>query len=412
MNILLGVTGGVAAYKAAELVRALQQRGVDVRVAMTASAEQFVRPLTFAALTGHPVLGSLWQPETQGSAADFAIEHIAIAQEIDALVIAPATANTLARLANGLADDLISTVYLATKAHVIVAPAMNVNMWNHPATQANLAILQQRGVQIVAPESGYLACGMTGGGRLAELETIAEAVVATLARTRDLTGETVLVTAGGTREPVDAVRFIGNRSSGKMGHAIAEEAASRGARVILVTASPLSATGCEIVRVNTASEMLDAVLGHLPEATIVMKAAAVADFRPVHSNTGKLRRGDGLTLELKPTEDILAEVVARRRAGTLVIGFAAEVDDAVANGRAKLLRKRVDALFVNDISRPGLGFDADDNAGWWLTPETTISLSALPKRELARRLLDLAMDRLRTSRKERLDCVASTVEIE
>ena len=240
MRVLLGVTGGIAAYKAAELVRLLQQRGIDVQVAMTPSAEEFVRPLTFAALTGHPVPGSLWQPATQSDSANFDIEHIAIAQEIDSLVIAPCTANTLAKLANGLADDLISTVYLATQAPVFIAPAMNVNMWNHPATQANLETLEARGAQIIAPESGYLACGMTGGGRLADLETIAEAIVTRLTRAQDLTGETILITAGGTREPIDAVRFLGNRSGGKMGHALAEEAASRGARVILVTASPPS----------------------------------------------------------------------------------------------------------------------------------------------------------------------------
>ena len=392
MKVLLGVTGGIAAYKAAELARALQQRGIDVRVAMTASAEEFVRPLTFAALTGHPVMGSLWQPDPQGSGPEFAIEHIAIAQEVDALVIAPATANMLARLANGLADDFISTVYLATQAPVIVAPAMNVNMWNHPATQANLRTLQQRGVQVIAPDSGYLACGMTGGGRLAEVETIADAVVARLTRQQDLRDETVLVTAGGTREPIDAVRFLSNRSSGKMGHAIAEEAASRGARVILVTASPLPAPGCEIVRVNTASEMLDAVLAHLPGATIVIKAAAVADFRPVHAESGKLRRGGRLTLELEPTDDILAAVVARRRANTLVIGFAAETEAAAANGRLKLERKGIDALFVNDVACLGLGFDAENNAGWWLTRDESVEFPVGSKRQIARKILDRAIE--------------------
>ena len=400
MKILLGVTGGIAAYKAAELVRALQQRGADVQVAMTASAEEFIRPLTFAALTGHPVLGSLWKPEPQAAADEFAIEHIAIAQEIDALVIAPATANTLAKLANGLADDLISTVYLATRAPVIVAPAMNVNMWSHAGTQANLRTLEQRGVQIVAPESGYLACGMTGGGRLAEVETIAGQVLSSLGHrlssfreaggpaALDLTSETLLVTAGGTREPIDGVRFIGNRSSGKMGHAIAEEAASRGARVILITASPLPATGCEIVRVDTASQMLEGVLAHLPDATIVIKAAAVADFRPIHTAPGKLRRGSGMTLVLEPTADILAAVVAARRPGTLVIGFAAEMEDAAANGRRKLERKGLDALFVNDVSHPGLGFDSDENAGWWLTADETIELPAGSKRQIAHQMLD------------------------
>ena len=391
MRVLLGVTGGIAAYKAAELVRLLQQRGIDVQVAMTASAEEFVRPLTFAALTGHQVLGSLWQPATQSDEPDFDIEHVTIAQQIDALVIAPCTANTLAKLANGLADDLLSTVYLATHAAVFIAPAMNVNMWNHPATQANLRSLESRGVHIIAPDSGYLACGMTGGGRLAELETIADAVVTRLTKIRDLQNETVLITAGGTREPIDAVRFLGNRSSGKMGHALAEEAASRGAKVILVTASPLPAVGCEIVRVSTTEEMLQAVLEHLPQATMVIGAAAVADFRPVTTAPGKLRRGANLTLELEPTPDILAHVITHRAPGTRVIAFAAETEDILANGRAKLLRKGADALFVNDVSNPAHGFDADHNAGFWITPAEAVELPQSSKRTLAGEILTRAL---------------------
>ena len=398
MRVLLGVTGGIAAYKAAELVRLLQQRGVDVQVAMTASAEEFVRPLTFAALTGHPVLGSLWQPATQTSEPDFDIEHITIAQQIDALVIAPCTANTLAKLANGLADDVLSTVYLATHAPVLIAPAMNVNMWNHPATQANVRALESRGVTFIAPDSGYLACGMTGGGRLADLETIVEAVLklpgapsqsapSIEVGSQDLHGETILITAGGTREPIDAVRFLGNRSSGKMGHALGEEAASRGAKVILVTASPLPATGCEIVRVSTTEDMLQAVLDHLPGATMVIGAAAVADFRPVTTAPGKLRRGANLTLELEPTPDILAQVITHRAAGTRVIAFAAETEDILANGRAKLLRKGADALFVNDVSNPAHGFDADHNAGFWITPAEAVELPQRPKRALAGEIL-------------------------
>jgi phosphopantothenoylcysteine decarboxylase/phosphopantothenate--cysteine ligase len=439
MKILLGVTGGIAAYKAAELVRALQQRGIDVQVAMTASAEEFIRPLTFAALTGHPVLGSLWQPDPASSEQNFDIEHIAIAQQIDALVIAPATANTLAKLAHGLADDLISTVYLATRAPVLIAPAMNVNMWDHPATQANLRTLEARGALIIPPGAGYLACGMTGAARLPDIETIAEAVFAKLTTPvvphssrlhrdewaghdlhsetiptsvlssfrkplglsfrgeaeesafRSLTGETILITAGGTREPIDQVRFLGNRSSGKMGHALAEEAVARRAKVILITASPLPAPpACQTIRVTTTAEMLAAVRSHLPSATMVIKAAAVADFRPASVVEGKLRRGGRLTLELEPTEDILAEIVARRAPGTFVIGFAAETEDIVANGRAKLIRKSVDALVVNDVSNPQTGFDSDENAGWFLTADSTIELPHSSKRDLARRILDLA----------------------
>jgi phosphopantothenoylcysteine decarboxylase/phosphopantothenate--cysteine ligase len=389
VRVLLGVCGGIAAYKAAELVRALQQRGVEVEVAMTASADEFVRPLTFAALTGRPVFGSLWRQAEAGERWE--IEHIAVAQRIDALVIAPATANTLAKLAQGLADDFMSTVYLATNAPVIVAPAMNVNMWNHAATQANVRLLTERGVRFAAPEAGYLACGMTGGGRLAEVETIADVVVQTLAQRKDLASETVLVTAGGTREPVDAVRFLGNRSSGRMGHAIAEEAAARGAKVILVTASGLPATGCDLVRIATAREMHQVVMERLADATMVVKAAAVADFRPVAAQTGKIRRGAGIVLELEPTEDILADVVRRKAAGTLVIGFAAEVEDVVAHGRAKLRRKGVDALVVNDVSGDEIGFDSDRNAGWWLTDAETVEIPIGSKREMARSILDLAL---------------------
>ena len=383
MRVLLGVTGGIAAYKAAELVRALQGRGVEVQVAMTAAAEEFVRPLTFAALTGKHVLGSLWQPDPAGRGEGFDIEHIAVAQQIDALVIAPATANTLAKLANGLADDLISTVYLATPAPAVIAPAMNVKMWEHPATQANLRTLEMRGARIVAPGAGYLACGMTGGGRLAEVETIADAVCA-IGVGDDLRGETVLITAGGTREPIDEVRFLGNRSSGKMGHALAEEAVSRGARVILITASNLPVPEeCETVRVTTTAEMLGAVREHLRQATLVVKAAAVADFRPAAVLPGKLRRGRELTLHLEPTEDILAEVVAQRNPGTMVVGFAAETEDVLANGRAKLLRKGVDALVVNDVSGPGTAFDSDDNSGWFLTPGESVELPRTSKRRMA-----------------------------
>ncbi|QHN02545.1 bifunctional phosphopantothenoylcysteine decarboxylase/phosphopantothenate--cysteine ligase CoaBC [Granulicella sp. WH15] len=392
MNVLVGVAGGVAAYKAAELVRALQNRGVDVQVAMTRSAEEFIRPLTFAALTGHQVFTSLWKPSaeaTSGEAGPFSIEHIAVAQQIDALVIAPATANTIARLAHGLADDFLTTLALATTAPILLAPAMNVNMWNHPATQANLRTLESRGVQIVPTGSGYLACGMTGGGRLADPEVIAEAVLQRLLKTKDLTNEHILITAGGTREPIDPVRFLGNRSSGKMGHALAEEAAARGAAVTLVTASTLAApAGCTVVRVETARQMMHAVLDHLPATTIIIGAAAVADFRVAEVAGSKIRRNGPLTLELEPTEDIIARVVAGRSANTLVVAFAAETDSPEQNGRAKLLRKGADAIVINDVSLPGLGFDSDSNAGIFLTPTVSVPLPESSKRLMAARILD------------------------
>jgi phosphopantothenoylcysteine decarboxylase/phosphopantothenate--cysteine ligase len=391
MRVLLGISGGVAAYKSAELVRALQLEAIDVQVAMTRSARRFITPLTFAALTGKPVLTSLWQPSGEASGdtnSDFAIEHITNAQACDALLIAPATANILAKFAHGIADDFLSTLYLATTAPVLVAPAMNVRMWEHPATQTNLAVLRQRGVTIIPPDAGYLACGMTGSGRLAALEDIVRATLRALHRAHDLAGETVLITAGGTREPLDPVRFLGNRSSGKMGHALAEAAAARGARVLLITASSLpAAAGIEVIRVNTAAEMSTAVLTELPRATIVIMAAAVADYRPRSIASSKLRRAGPLMLELVPTEDIVASVIAERRPGTLVIAFAAETEDLEANARAKLLRKGADAIVANDVSGAELGIESDRNAGLFLTHERTTALPEGSKRDMAERIL-------------------------
>jgi phosphopantothenoylcysteine decarboxylase/phosphopantothenate--cysteine ligase len=394
MRIALGVCGGIAAYKAAELVRVFQQDAFAVEVVMTAGAQQFVRPLTFAALSGNKVITGMWSGEASDDAAspnlEAAIEHIAVAQRITALVVAPATADMLAKFANGIADDFLSTLYLATKAPVMVAPAMNVNMWEHAATQHNLSVLRARGVHVVEPGEGYLACGMTGSGRMAEPAAIAQAVRDMLLQPHDLEAETVLVTAGGTREPLDPVRFIGNRSSGKMGFAIAENAARRGARVILVAAPNNLATpaGCERVDVVTSAEMREAVLQRLPEATIVVKAAAVSDFRPAHASPTKMKRDRAMRLDLQPTEDILAEVCQRKRPGTFVLGFAAETENAIENARAKMLRKGVDAIVVNDVSQPGVGFDSDDNAATLLTAEETFVFSRTSKRQLATKLLD------------------------
>ncbi len=393
MKVTVGVSGGVAAYKAAELVRALQRQALDVHVVMTEAAQQFVQPLTFASLTGHKVITSLWAGESDESNLDSAIEHIDAAQTTDALVIAPATANILAKFAQGIADDFLTTMYLATTAPVIVAPAMNVNMWNHPATCANLSLLEERGVRIVSPDSGYLACGMVGSGRLAENDAIVQAVLDILNHRNDLADETVMITAGGTREAIDPVRFLGNRSSGKMGYALADAAAKRGAKVILVSApTALRAPGnCEVVPVVTTEEMRSAVLGRLDEATIVIKAAAVADYRPVIQAEQKLKRSGPLTIELEPTEDILAEVVKRRRDGMLVIGFAAETENALVHGRDKLLRKGADAIVLNDVSREGVGFDSDRNAVTFLTLSTAIELPEMSKRELADRILEEVM---------------------
>ena len=391
MKVTVGVCGGIAAYKAAELVRALQKHALDVHVVMTQAAQQFVQPLTFAALTGHKVITGMWEtPDESGGSAASSIEHMDAAQTTDALVVVPATANILAKFAIGIADDFLSTLYLATTAPVIVAPAMNVNMWQHPATQANVETLATRNVRIVSPESGYLACGMTGAGRLAETEAIVEAVLSVLHHRNDLVGETVLVTAGGTREALDPVRFLGNRSSGKMGYAMAEAAQKRGARVILVTAPTAlrAPADCEVVSVTTTEEMRQAVLSRLEQASIVIKSAAVADYRPKVQAGQKLRRSGPLTLDLEPTGDILREVVALRHPGMLVIGFAAETDDALAHGREKLMRKGADAIVLNDVSREGVGFDSDRNAVTFLTQDRSIEMAEMPKRELADHLLD------------------------
>jgi phosphopantothenoylcysteine decarboxylase/phosphopantothenate--cysteine ligase len=398
----VGVSGGIAAYKAAELVRALQRQALEVHVVMTAAACKFVQPLTFEALSGHKVITSLWNESDadQATTEQNGIEHIGEAQWADALVVAPATANILAKFAHGIADDFLSTLYLASAAPVLVAPAMNVNMWEHPATQANLEILRQRGVRVVEPGTGELACGMVGAGRMAEPEVIADAVLSALGRRHDLAGEILLVTAGGTREALDPVRFLGNRSSGKMGYALAEAAQSRGAKVILISGpSALYAPAhCELVKVITAEQMREAVLDRMAEATLIVKAAAVSDYRPVKVSEQKLKRSGPITLELAPTEDILAEVVRRRRPGQLIVGFAAETENRMENGRAKLLRKGADAIVINDVTSEGVGFDSDLNAATFLTLHTATELAEMPKRQLADRILDeiLALRRPRS----------------
>ncbi|HKM85081.1 MAG TPA: bifunctional phosphopantothenoylcysteine decarboxylase/phosphopantothenate--cysteine ligase CoaBC [Terriglobales bacterium] len=393
MKIVLGVSGGIAAYKAAEIVRLLQERGIHVQVVMTAAAQEFVRPLTFAALSGEKVITSMFGSESGSGSAqanvESAIEHIAVAQAIDALLVAPATADVLARFAQGIANDFLSTLYLATTAPVVVAPAMNVNMWNHAATQANLEILRRRGVRIVEPGEGYLACGMTGAGRLAENETIVAAVMEALGAAQDLAGETVLVTAGPTREKIDPVRYLTNRSSGRMGYAIAEAALRRGARVLLVSGPTTIAApgGAELTPVQTAEEMLAAVLKLLPESTVVIKTAAVADFRPKAAAGQKIKRKGEMSLELEPTADILAEV-ARRKTSQVVVGFAAETENVLENARKKLASKSLDAIIVNDVSREGIGFDSDRNAVTIISPSEVVEVPETSKWDVAHRVLD------------------------
>jgi len=400
MKIALGVTGGIAAYKAAEIVRLLQDRGIRVQVIMTRAAQEFVRPLTFAALSGEKVITSMFASgEDHEPNIDSAIEHIAVAQSIDALLVAPATADVVAHFAQGIASDFLTTLYLATTAPVVVAPAMNVNMWNHPATQANLEVLRKRGVRIVDPGSGYLACGMTGAGRLAENEAIVAAALEALGASQDLAGETLLVTAGPTREKIDPVRFLTNRSSGRMGYALSEAALRRGARVLLVS-GPTSLTppgAAEVTPVDSTEEMRDAVLKLLPHATIIIKTAAVSDYRPKTAADQKMKRKGSMTLELEPTPDILKELTSRKTA-QIVIGFAAETENVLENARQKLFAKNLDAIVVNDVSREGVGFDSDRNAVTIITRDDVIEVPETTKWEVAQRVLDQAV-RLRQLRK-------------
>lgn len=400
MKVALGVTGGIAAYKSAEIVRLLQDRGVRVQVIMTRAAQEFVRPLTFAALSGEKVItGMFSSDEEHAPNINSAIEHIAVAQSIDALVVAPATADILAHFAQGIATDFLTTLYLATTAPVVMAPAMNVNMWNHAATQANLEILRKRGVKIVEPGTGYLACGMTGAGRLADNEAIVAAVLEALGASEDLSGEKVLITAGPTREKIDPVRYLTNRSSGRMGYALAEAALRRGARVLLVTGpTALTPPGtAEVTRVESAEEMRDAVLRLLPEANIVIKTAAVADYRPKSAAAQKLKGKGPMTLELEATPDILQEL-SRKESSQIVVGFAAETENVLENARQKLVTKNLDAIVVNDVSREGVGFDSERNAVTMITRDEVVEVPETTKWEVAQRVLDQVV-KLRQQRK-------------
>ena len=403
MKVALGVSGGIAAYKAAEIVRLLQDREIRVQVIMTQAAQEFVRPLTFAALSGEKVITGMFDTGNAEPNIDSAVEHIAVAQSIDALLVAPATSDIVAKFAQGIANDFLTTLYLATTAPVVVAPAMNVNMWNHPATQANLELLRKRGVKVVEPDSGYLACGMIGPGRLAANESIVAAVLQALGATQDLAGETVLITAGPTREKIDPVRYITNRSSGRMGYALAEAALRRGARVLLVSGptSILPPDAAELIRVETANQMHDAVLSLLSQATIVIKTAAVSDYRPKAPARQKLKRTGPISLELEPTIDILAEL-ASRKTSQLIIGFAAETENVLENARKKLAKKSLDAIVVNDVSREGIGFDSDRNAVSILTKDEVVQVPETTKWEVAQRVLDQVVklrrrDRVTTS---------------
>ncbi len=396
MNVVLGVTGCIAAYKAAEILRGLQRSAVDVRVVMTRHATEFVRPLTFESLSGHAVIVEMFDRPDYA-----AIEHISVAREANLLIVAPATANTIARFAHGIADDFLSSLYLSNTNPVLIAPAMNVEMWNHPATQANIAILKERGVHFVDPDEGYQACGEVGVGRLAEPDRIvARALELLQARNStshyDLSNEHVLVTAGPTVEELDPVRFLSNRSSGKMGFALAAAAHVRGARVTLV-AGPTRLdppSGVTTIDVRSTADMFNAVVERLADATVFIGCAAVSDFRPVRREQQKIKKQGrkSLTLELESTEDIIGAVTkAAQRNGSvkLVVGFAAESEDVLANARRKLTEKRMDVIVVNDITRSDAGFDAETNAVTIIRRDGSQEDIPVAKKEIiAHRILD------------------------
>ena len=398
MRVVLGVGGGIAAYKSAELVRSLQQRGHDVQVVMTRAAQEFVQPLTFAALTGRAVITGLFSQANPQATLSSAVEHIAVAQENDALVVAPATADLLAKFAYGLADDFLSTLYLAFTGPVFLAPAMNTAMWQHPATQENVDRLRARGCRVIEPEDGWLACGTIGAGRLADPDQIAEALDASRHRKRDLEGESILITAGPTQEPLDPVRYISNRSSGKMGYAIAEAASCRGAEVVLVS-GPVSIPAprnVKAIHVHTAQEMRRAVLDHMAETTIIIKAAAVADYYAADIPKQKLKKtATRLSLELDPTPDILAEI-GQQKGDRLLIGFAAETHNLIEEARRKMISKKCDMVVANYVNNESIGFESDRNEVEIISRSGEIvHAGPADKREIAEKILDrVAMLRL------------------
>jgi len=391
MNAVLGVGGGIAAYKSAELARALMERGFRVQVVMTEAAQRFITPLTFAALTGQKVITGLFDSASPEATLSSAVEHIAVARDNNILIVAPATADLLAKMAHGLADDFLSTLYLAFMGQVFIAPAMNSDMWRHPATRANTDILRKRGHVFIEPEDGLLACGETGPGRLAEPAKIAGVVTNSLQGRRDLEGETIVITAGPTQEPLDPVRFVSNRSSGKMGYALAEAAVQRGARVVLVAGPTQLAdpAGVTVVHVQTAVEMRRAVFENLRQATVIIKAAAVADYHVPQVPQHKIKKtATRLSLELDPTPDILAEL-GQKKGDRLLIGFAAETENLIDEARRKLQTKNCDMVVGNLVGNDGTGFESDQNeVVLVLRSGETIEIPRAPKREIADRIFD------------------------
>ena len=389
-EIVLGVTGGIAAYKAAEVVSRLRKQGANVHVIMTENARQFITPLTLETLSGNPVVYDTFERP-----ATWEVEHIALAKRAEVFVIAPATANILAKMACGIADDMLSTTVLATKAPVLVAPAMNTGMWTAPATRQNVETLRQRGVGFVGPEAGFLACGDEGSGRMSEPAAIVEAIEAILCPLRDMEGLRVMITAGGTRERIDPVRYIGNDSSGKMGFALAEAARARGAEVTLVCGHTTAKRpeGVPVTEVESTCELYEAVLERAAEQDVIIQAAAPADYRPAHPSTQKIKKqaGEGITLELLENPDIAAAVGAAKRPGQTLVGFAAETEHLLDNARRKLDKKNLDMIVANDVSRPGAGFNVDTNIATLLTRSGAVECPLQSKRALAERILDEIM---------------------
>jgi phosphopantothenoylcysteine decarboxylase/phosphopantothenate--cysteine ligase len=397
-SIALGVCGGIAAYKAVEVLRGLQRAGCTVRVAMTKRACEFVQPLTFRALSGSHVIVDDYAPDNPDP-----IAHITFSQTVDLLVVAPATANVIAKFANGVADDFLSSTYLACTAPVLIAPAMNTTMWEHPATQRNLRQLRADGVYFIEPDAGEMACGTIGPGRLSEPERIVRAALEILAgsdRPKDLAGERFLITVGATREEIDPVRFISNRSSGKMGFALAEAAAKRGATVTVVagvtTVDP--PRGVRVVKALSADEMLKAVASEAGKASVFIGAAAIADYRPAQRSEQKIKKtNESITLTLERTPDVLSQVADSRANGMLVVGFAAETENVLANAKEKRRSKKLDAIVANDVSRADAGFDTSTNKIAIITDNDLVELPVMTKGEAADRILD-AIVKIRHSR--------------
>ena len=388
--VVLGVTGGIAAYKACELLRLLQKQGVDVYVVMTKHACQFVAPLTFETLSGHPVA-----VDTFERPATWEVEHIALAKRADLFLIAPATANIIGKMANGIADDMLSTTVMATKAPVMLAPAMNTGMWENPATQENVERLQRRGVHVVTPATGHLACGDSGAGKLEDVAVIAERALAVLNQKRDLEGLSVLVTAGPTREAIDPVRYISNRSSGRMGYAIARAAARRGAKVTLLT-GPVAIQppqGVTVVPFTTTQDLLDAALAHAPAQDIIIQSAAPADYRAKEIASQKIKKQGGadMVIELTENPDVAATIGRNKRADQTFVGFAAETNDVLEHAQGKLMKKNLDLIVANDVTAPGAGFDVETNIVTLITRDEMRALPLMRKDDVADHILDAAL---------------------